>query len=256
MHSLFFFPIISILFLLQIPSIEASFVEISLTCHNETDFYWLLYGICRETVLCRELYYLEPPGANLTQLAQERDFRKFHYQLSLISFFSVIQNSTDPPSPNNTGSPHHHHHHQHQYYYHHHGDGASIIEDIWPPEWAPNITVTYVGTGNNSIVSCSEAFNALDPSNALLIYTSIDVMKSYKLFISNEHYCNDYNERPLYDPYSGRFHCVCSSGKICYKEGNWRELIFVMTLGNGAILIVLIIAVILVGFLFLPNHRP
>lgn len=212
-------------------------VEISLTCQNEGDFYHLLYQICTKTVLCRELFYLEPLEANISSLARERDFRKFHYQLAQISFFHTIINTTED---------------LHENHYHHHGDGTLVVEDIWPQEWAPNITVTYVGSTGSS---CSETFNMTDLGNMPFIYTALDIMKTYKQYISNEHYCNDYNERAIFDTHLREFHCICPSEKVCYKEGSWRQMIFSMTVINIAIYLILVIAVFLVGIRLLPNHQ-
>ena len=213
-------------------------VEISLTCQNEVDFYQLLYDICAETVLCRELFYLESLEADISSLARERDFRKFHYQLSQIDFFHAVDNITDDP----------HHHHNN---YHHHGDGTLVVTDIWPLVWAPNITVTYVGS---SSPSCHETYNLTDLGNMLFIYSVLDIMKTYKQYISNEHYCNDYNERAIFDTYLHEFHCICPSEKVCYKEGSWRQMIFSMTMINIGIYLILVIAVFLVGIRLLPNH--
>lgn len=231
-------------------SLESTIIEIPLTCHNETDFYTLLYKVCTKCVLCRELYYLEAPDSNITSLARERDFRKFHYQLSLILFFTVIDNSTSYPPPSPT--PHHHHHHQNQHY-HHHGDGTQITSYIYPEEWAPNITVTYIGLDNSSL-ACSDSFNMTDSANLLFIYTTLDIMKSYKEYISNEHYCNDYNERAIFDPVSGEFHCICMSGKMCYKEGNWREMIFLIVIIQVILTFILYFGVFIVGTRLLHNE--
>ena len=209
-------------------------VEISLTCQNENDIYLLLYEICTRTVLCRELFYLESLDANISTLTRERDFRKFHYQLAQISFFHIVVNTTE--------DPHH---------YHHHGDGTLVVNDIWPEEWAPNITVTYVGSSGSP---CSETFNMTDVGNMLFIYSTLDIMKTYKQYISNEHYCNDYNERAIYDVHLHEFHCICPSDKVCYREGSWRQMIFSMTVINIAIYLILVVAVFLVGIRLLPNH--
>lgn len=212
-------------------------VVIDLVCQNENDFYLLLYDICTRTVLCRELFYLEAKDANITTLARERDFRKFHYQLSQISFYNVINNSTDP-----------HHHHSGN---HHHGDGTLIVNDIWPEPWAPNITVTFVGS---DLPPCSETFNMTDLSNMYFIYTSLSIMEIYKQYISNEHYCNDYNERALFDTHLHEFHCICPSEKVCYKEGSWRQLVFTLVMINIAFYFLLVVAVFIVGIRLLPNH--
>ena len=228
-----FLSLILFVFALVSPIRSEALVEISLVCQNEPDFYLLLYDICARTVLCRELFYLESLEANISTLARDRDFRKFHYQLAQISFYHVVDNITD--------------HH----YYHHHGDGILVVTDIWPSEWAPNITVTYVGSEG---ASCKENFNMTDLANMPFIYTVLDIMKTYKQCISNEHYCNDYNERAIFDTYLHEFHCICPSEKVCYKEGSWRQMILSMTVINICIYLILVIAVFLVGIRLLPNN--
>lgn len=234
-----YLPIVAILLVLcSFPlQHEAALVEISLVCQSESDFYHLLYQICTKTVLCRELFYLESLDANITALARERDFRKFHYQLAQIAFFHTILNTTED---------------FHEHHYHHHGDGTLVVEDIWPSEWAPNITVTYVGSAGSA---CSENYNMTDLGNMLFIYSVLDTMKTYKQYISNEHYCNDYNERAIFDTHLGEFHCICPSEKVCYKEGSWRQMILSMTVINIAIYLILVVAVFLVGIRLLPNHQ-
>ena len=122
---------------------DPTLVEFSLTCQEPEDFYELLYSICRQVILCRELYYMAPPGANMTALAEERDFTRFQYHLSLVRFFNT------PLSD-------------------------SIVSVIWPAPWAPNITVSYNTTGD----SCSETFNQTSLDNIAFIYAVVDIMKT------------------------------------------------------------------------------
>ena len=155
----------------------------------------------------------------MTALAEERDFTRFQYHLSLVRFFNT------PLSD-------------------------SIVSVIWPAPWAPNITVSYNTTGD----SCSETFNQTSLDNIAFIYAVVDIMKTYKKDISNEHYCDDYNEIPIFDLATHRIHCICPSSKICYKEGSWREIIFYLSITQNLLLILFIVAVFLVGIRLLRNH--
>lgn len=201
---------------------DPALVELQLTCQSDDDFFQLLYSICRQVILCQELYYLEPPGVNMTTLASQREFARFEYHLSLIDFYNT------PLS-------------------------ESIVSDIWPLIWAPNITVLYNTTGD----SCASSFNQTSLDNMLFIYSVLDIMKTYKRDISNEHYCDDYNEIPLFDLYTHQIHCICPSNKICYKEGSWRELIFYLFINQNLLLILFGVSVFLVGIRLLRNNlRP
>ena len=195
--------------------------SVTIECQNETDFYHLMYQTCRQSILCRELYYLSGP----VEPTNEYNFRRFKYQLSQIRLFN----------DNNYA-----------------GNVSNLfIYHVIPIEWLPTIQIYYNET---SSLSCHENFNFTSAANREFILISLDLMKTYKQYISNEHYCTDYNERPVLDLVSGEFHCYCMEGKECNKEGSFRSMIFLLSLMTMGLFVLLIVSVVLVATRLYKNE--
>lgn len=177
--------------------------NITINCQDEQDFYQLMYSICRQCILCRELYFINAPSV----VANEYDFRKFYYQLSQILLF------------NGSNIQSHYHHHNYT------PNNTPFINYMWPSEWLPTIQIEY--TTN---VSCNTTFNYSDTANRDFLLIAVDLMKTYKEYVSNEHYCADYNERPVFDLFNEQFTCYCIENKQCNNEGNYKQLIFLLML--------------------------
>lgn len=198
----------------------------TLRCRNATDLARLLYVICNRSVLCRELYYLEG-GAH--------DFQKFSHQLSLVALFN-----REPAQSTR----------------------ALLATQIWPRDWAPYYLVQYE-PGAPSCVDTLARWLGQSPAQAVaggglvataaasdgggaltFVYASWGMMMTYKQYMSNEHYCNDHNERLLYDPADQSFHCECRSGKVCNNsDATWNGMVTFM----GVAVILLLLALIFVS---------
>lgn len=135
----------------------------------------------------------------------ERNFRKFMSQLSLIKLF----------------------HHSQQMGV----EGEELfVSQIWPQEWCPYYAVQYLANGTN----CSQT----GPPTLTFVYAVMDMMMTYKQYISNEHYCNDHNERLLWDGHS--FRCICRHGRTCHNDartGAYIALLVLMVIGLFLLLI-------------------
>lgn len=199
--------------------------DIVLQCQNEDDFYQLMYQICRQCILCRELYFIARPDETPIN---DYDFRKFKYQLSQIRLF------------NGSNAQNH--------YYNHNQTGVLFMTYVWPVAWVPTIEVQY----NASFAqSCNASFNYTDVTNRVFLLIAVDLMKTYKEYISNEHYCPDYNERAVIDLMSGEFQCYCMDDKECNVTGNHRQFIFLLAImAVGLFILVFTSAVIIAMRLF------
>lgn len=180
----------------------------TLTCTNETDLYVMLYSICHQLPLCRELYYLED------DMGSRRDFVKFRHQLSLIALF----NSHPAQSTNRL-----------------------FVRHIWPSKWVPYYLVQY----NESAPACSQGIALqsvqITSEDRAFVYAVTNMMMTYKQYMSNEHYCNDHNERLLFDTTDGSFHCECKSGKLCNNsEATYNSMLIFMGI---AILLALLLLI-------------
>ncbi len=190
----------------------------TIVCTNETDLYTMLYSICNQLPLCRELYYLESGGG-------QRDFHKFKHQLSLIALF------------NNDSAQ---------------GTGRLFVSHIWPAKWVPHYLVQF----NDQAPSCAQnAVASLHPSAVQMasaderafVYAVSNMMMTYKQYISNEHYCNDHNERLLFDQADGGFHCECRAGKLCNNsESTYNAMLIFMG-------IAILLAILLLIFVSVYN---
>ena len=178
----------------------------TLQCINATDLYSTLYYICNRTVLCRELYHLEG-GAY--------DFFKFSHQLSLIALF----NSNASQST-----------------------ASLIVTQIWPEDWLPYYLVPY----NASAPSCNDTLAEWLADNTTrrgmaFVQAVTAMMMTYKEYISNEHQCNDHNERLRFDPTDDTFRCECRGGKVCNdSDANSNGLIVFMDVATILLLLLLI----------------
>lgn len=193
----------------QINEQDVNFTVVqTLVCTNETDLYAMLYSICHQLPLCRELYYLEDG------LGSRRDFAKFQHQLSLVALF----NSHPTQSTSRL-----------------------FVRHIWPSKWLPYYLVQY----NSSAPSCSHSValqNVVATSeDRAFVYAASNMMMTYKQYMSNEHYCNDHNERLLFDTTDGSFHCECKSGKLCNNsEATYNSMLIFMGI---AILLALLLLI-------------
>lgn len=218
------------------PSIQALDPVVALQCQDKSDFAQLFYLICSQSVLCRELYNLDVPHHN-NSWVYDRDFHRFQYQITQTVFFpSPAYSAGDHPAD---------------------WDGHPMTYHLWPAGWQPPVTLEYVGGDNTTTntTSCSEStdLSGNTTESLLLIYVSLDLMKSYRAFISNEHRCNDYNEQPIFDWVSGEFHCATISGKSSLTDANYREIIFYLTLLIIGFVLVFILSAVLIGVRLLPG---
>jgi hypothetical protein len=203
---------------------------VAIQCQNEDDYYHLMYAVCSEQVLCREIYYLDVPDTNNTVIV-EQDFHRFRYQLSLIQFY--------PTNGTPSSSSHHHW-----------WDGQPLVELIYPSAWQPDITIYY---NTSTPVACAQSLNLTTPSSDELeyIYVSLYLLQVYKQYVSNEHYCPDFNERPIFNPVSGQFICFCTNDKLCNSTPSYRRLVPYLLLLILAAVLLYIFLTYLVSFLAL-----
>lgn len=192
-------------------------VQGTLTCRDPTDLYSLLFHICNRSVLCRELYYIEEHAPDAAE-ARSRDFEKFQRQLSLIRLFGAA--GEDSSDPNVTS--------------------RLFVTHLWPAEWTP-----YYQVGYNSAQSygCAQSVNLQAPEQRAFVYSVMNMMLVYKQYISNEHYCNDHNERLLLDEGDGQFHCECRAGKVCQNDqANFNTIMALLAVFVLGLFLVLIVA--------------
>jgi len=202
---------------------------LSLQCHDSDDFARLFYLICSKEVLCRELYNLDVPNQN-NSWVYDHDFHRFQFQITQTFFFSTGSEPTE-------------------------WDGQPMTYYIWPEAWQPPITLEYVGSDNVTVAPCSEStdLSGNTTESALLIYVSLDMMKSYRAFISNDLRCNDYNEQPIFDLATGQFYCKVISGKSTLTDADYRQLIFYITMVTVGFTLVFLLASVLIGIKLLPG---
>jgi hypothetical protein len=216
--------VLSLLLAIVVVAVESSPIDIQ--CQNADDYYHLMYKICCGQVLCKEIYYLDVPHHNNSVIV-EQDFHRFKYQLSLIEFY---------PTNGTSSTPSHH-------YHHHHWDGQPLVELVYPSTWQPGITIYY---DDSFPTQCSDAFNLtstnLTTDELQYIYVSLALLQIYKQYVSNEHYCADFNERPIFNPVTGHFICFCTNDKLCNSLPSYRHLIFY-------VLLLILVAVLLYIFL-------
>lgn len=209
---------------------------VALRCQDKDDFARLFYLICSRSVLCRELYSLDVPHHN-NSWVYDRDFHRFQYQITQTVFF--------PPAGGVDAQQ------QHPADW----DGYPMTHYIWSEAWQPPITLEY--TLNTTDVACADSvdLSGNTTESLLLIYVSLDMMKSYRAFISNEHRCNDYNEQPIFDLASGEFHCATISGKSSLTDASYRQLIFYLTVLVAGFTLVFLLASVLIGIRLLPGDE-
>lgn len=194
-------------------------VQGTLQCRDTTDLFGLLFHICNRSVLCRELYYIED-HAHDAQEAQSRDFLKFQYQLSLIRLFGTA--GEDASDANVTG--------------------RLFVTHLWPADWTPYYQVQY-NTALPQGYGCAQSVNLQAPEQRAFVYAVMNMMLVYKQYISNEHYCNDHNERLLLDEGDGQFHCECRAGKVCQTDqANFNTIMALLTIFVLGLFLVLIVA--------------
>lgn len=134
--------------------------------------------------------------------SNERNFHKFMHQLSLIKLF------------------------------HHHNESIEdlFVTQIWPSEWCPYYMIQYEPT----VTNCSQ----IGPPSITFVYAVMDMMMTYKQYISNEHYCNDHNERLIWD--GNQFRCICRRGRTCHNDARtnaYITLLVIMIIGLFFLLI-------------------
>ncbi len=187
-------------------------VQGTLACRDTEDLYALLFRICNRSTLCRELYYIDDHTTATSATsgeAQSRDFAKFQYQLSQIRLFGAAGEDATNASV----------------------VGRLFVTHLWPEDWTPYYVVAYDAAGTECATQDLAA-----PSQRAFVYATMNMMMVYKQYISNEHYCNDHNERLLWDATDERFHCECRAGKVCQNDqANFNTImamlaIFVMAL--------------------------
>jgi hypothetical protein len=153
-------------------------------------------------------------------LIYEHDFHRFRFQVSQIVFFPSI-NGTNYSTPG--------------------WDGHPVTYYIWPAEWQPPVTLDYVGPSLAPPCSNATDLSGNSTESLMFIYVSLDLMKSYRTYISNDHRCNDYNEVAIFDLSTGHFHCITIPGKASRTDASYRQIIFylvIMTLGFALVSII------------------
>jgi hypothetical protein len=205
---------------------------LALQCQDTSDFARLFYLICSRSLLCKDLYSLDVARHN-NSFVYEHDFDSFKYDITRITFF---------PASNSSGGPVD-------------WDGHPLTYYIWPPEWQPPVTLDY--TANYSAEPCSETTDLSGNTSESLMFVdvSLDLMKTYRAFISNAYRCNDYNEQPIYDLVSGQFYCAPVQGKLSHVDANHRQIMFFMAVLQNALTLTLLVAVVLIGIKIMNKHR-
>lgn len=242
--------------------------EKSIECRNQFDFYFLLYKICSNVKACRSLYYLQKPTtlvpstdnvdgnhqkddknsgnssrdesytkiANLIEKSMfyklPRDFKKFYYQLSVHTFFlknkeGVSSINSDPSRKDQTMS--------------------NLMIQSFMGNHNDRIVTLKISNSSDSdtttttpIPMCHTLSENTDLPESFRI-TALYIMSMYKVFISSEQHCHDYNEE-LKINRNGTFFCKCKFGKTCRTENIHKEILIVLVVVLIVILIVSIIS--------------
>lgn len=204
-----------------------------ISCQNENDFSLLLYQICSLEHTCNELYYINEDDIlnsidfnnydSIIRLYANKQFKKFTYQLLSINLFitsKIIK-------LNNT-------HYTETY-------NSPTFLNLWPLNWIPPYIIQF----NNSQSSyCYKSIDitSIDSPYLKFIYTTIDSLKTYKQLVTNEHICNDANEKLILDS-NYKFSCICKNGKSCNNENNFRKLLVFLMICILALVIIWIVTI-------------
>jgi hypothetical protein len=217
-------PLLSFLLLALISVASAQPPILTLECQNTTDFASLMFAICSRDVLCKELYDLDV-GHHNNSLILEHDFHRFQFEVTQIPFF--------PPSLNVSGGG---------------GGQVPLTVYIYPSIWLPPITLDY--TTNVTLEPCSEAVNVLDNNDTQVlgfVWVSLDLLKSYRQYISNARRCNDFSEYAIFSRETGRFQCVQMSGKVSNIEASSRHLLFLLAIMSAGIAAIILAGQSMIG---------
>jgi len=227
-------------------SLDSSFTTIK--CHNYKDFYYLLYKICIESVLCREMYYIDNntyttkdsgnSGTITSIKITTNNFKKFVYQLSLTQLFiiydynHIINNESSSSSSNDELN------FKKQ-------DRLFLFEDNWPIEWIPRYIIQLKNSTNDTTVllppQCHQSINIHATENIHFIHITLYLLQSFKTYVINEYHCDDFNERLILDEHN-KPHCECKHGKSCNNETNYQTVILALTITLIILIIVWIIS--------------
>lgn len=185
-----------------------SFKEIQ--CRHYKDFYYLLYGMCRQSILCSEMYYIEYSDETSHAAMDKVNFKKFVYQLSLSQLFIILGDSTTDVVNDDGKTP---------------SSSLFLLEDNVPTAWIPR----YVIRLNDALPSlCSETMDLSAEENMAFLHSSLYLLHAYKYYVVNDYKCSHYNEWLVLDAHN-KPHCVCRHNKSCETESNYRVVIIILT---------------------------
>ena len=240
----------------------------NIECLNLNDFYYLLFRICNGSRICSELYYFEDTddftrshsvhkkysesgnGMNGFHIRVENmNIKKFIYQLSLVQLYP-IRNENNPTHHSSSSSSinkqkkdntsHHEEKNESIHYLRNvmmneilTNDRLFILEENWLSSWLPLYIITLNTTRN---ISCSRTFDIENRSNREFIVDTLYLLQTYRLFVTNEHFCYDFNEELKLDD-NNQFHCKCKDGKQCNSDTNFRQIIIILMFSLIALLL-------------------
>ena len=206
----------------------------TIQCQNQNDFNLLLYQICALEHICNEIYYISEDSIlnsidftnydSVTRLFYSKEFKKFSYQLNSINLFIYrIENSTDYLQP--------------------------TFLNLWPLSWVPPFIIQF---NQSQSEYCFQSIDILTDNNLHFMYSSLDLLKTFKLFVTNDIYCNDHNEKLVLN-YNYQFVCICKNGKSCDNEPNFKKLIIFLFVSLILLLILWIITTAISSITTLRN---
>jgi hypothetical protein len=209
--------------------------NITLQCQTDGDFYKLLYEICERDLVCRHVYFIETGhrgqhnyALNATLPREKRFYERFRRQVVLFNFFAILREGEGDDDDDGWGR--------------NETLSAPLHSFLWPPEWLINITVII---SNSTPVACYLSFNLSDPENLLFIHYTLDLLKTFKNYITR-HRCPHPNMQLLYDPGERRFFCHCPESLLCKNEREtWADMISISMWGVVLFFFILFLTVAL-----------
>jgi hypothetical protein len=199
-------------------------------CHDDNDFYLLLYKLCVQSTICSELLFLDRSVDQIMTLSsntiiEQNDFKKFVYQLSPFQLFLMNNYNNDGKFINQNKT-------------------ILFIYKMWPQTWCPN----YIINLNNTLppFTCSSLITSetMKTSMAIndrmrdFIHVAIYSIETYKIHISNEHYCHHHNQHLIFDLVNNKALCICMVGKSCNDESNTENFYIVIISLYSSLLII------------------
>lgn len=189
-------------------------------CQDQIDYHSLLFRICEKSAHCSRLYYIDPEldTSNFTHISSGirklHDFDRFNHQMERIFMFDTYEGDNTLTNISSIAT-----------------QDKKILSTMLPPQWFMKIRIKFTSSDASSSSSihtlCSEAYDILDPTNRLFVYSVLMSLQTFKLFISEEYACSDPNEK-LYMTGDGTFKCICNKGKSCNNESNFATILIIL----------------------------